>query len=89
MTDSLIYIGRCCGMEMNMDETNVIRISRQPSQIQIMIRETQLENVEYFSIWVNMINYARCTREIKSRILMEKQHSARKRLFSLANWTSI
>lgn len=40
MTDNLIYGGRCCGMEMNVDETKVIRISRQPSLIQIMIHET-------------------------------------------------
>jgi hypothetical protein len=89
MTDSLIYIGRCCGMEMNMDETKVIRISRQPSPVQIMIYGTQLENVEYFSYLGNMINYVRCTYEIKSRIPMEKQHSTRKGLFSPANWTAI
>jgi len=58
---------------MNMDETKVIRNSRQPSPIQIMIHETQLENVEYFSYLGNMItNYVRCTQEIKSRIPMEK-----------------
>jgi hypothetical protein len=69
MTDSLIYIGRCCGMEMNMDETKVIRMSRQPSPIHIMISETQLENVEYFRYLGNMVrNYVSCTREIKSRI---------------------
>ena len=77
MTDSLIYIGRCCGIEMNVDETKVIRISRQPSLIQIMIHETQLENEEY--------DNKLC--KITSRILMEKQHSTRKRLFSPANWT--
>ena len=75
MTDSLIYIGRCCGMEMNVDETKVIRISRQPSPIQIMIHETQLENVEYFNYLGSTItNDGRCTHEIKSRIPMEKQH---------------
>jgi hypothetical protein len=90
MIDSLLYIGRCCGMEMNMDETKVIRMSRHPSSVQIMISETQLENVEYFSYLGNMVrNYVSCTRKIKSRIPMEKQHSTRKRLFSPANWTSI
>jgi len=38
-----------------------------------MINQTQLENVEYFSYWGSMItNGARCTREIQSRIAMEK-----------------
>jgi hypothetical protein len=60
-------------MEMNTDETKVIRISRQPSPIQIMIDETQLENVEYFNYLGNMItNYIRCAYEIKSRIPMAK-----------------
>jgi len=37
MTDRLIKIGRCYGMQMNMETTKVLRISRQPSPIQIMI----------------------------------------------------
>jgi hypothetical protein len=28
----VIEIGRCCGMEMNVEKTKVMRISRQPSQ---------------------------------------------------------
>jgi hypothetical protein len=38
-----------------MDETKVIRMSRQPSPIQIMISETQLENMEYFSYLGNIM----------------------------------
>jgi hypothetical protein len=45
--------------------------SRQPSPIQILIHQKQPENVEYFNCLGSMItNYARCTREIKSRIAM-------------------
>jgi hypothetical protein len=45
--------------------------SRQPSPIQILIHQKQPENVEYFNYLGSMItNYARCTREIKSRIAM-------------------
>jgi hypothetical protein len=73
VTDSLVDTGICCGMEMDMDETKVIRISRQPSLIQIMIDETQLENVEYFNYLGNMIkNDIRCICEIKFRIPMAK-----------------
>jgi hypothetical protein len=35
MFDILTEVGRCYGMEMNVDETKVI--SRQPSPVQIMI----------------------------------------------------
>ena len=49
MTDRLIKIGRYYGMEMNMKTTELLRISRQLSPIQIMIDQKQLENVEYSS----------------------------------------
>jgi len=52
MTDSLIYVGRCCGMEMNVDETKVIRISRQPSLIHIMIYEHNWKIFNISAIWV-------------------------------------
>jgi len=37
MIDKLIEIGRCCGMKMNVEKTKVMRISRQPSPVRIMI----------------------------------------------------
>ena len=48
MMDKLIEIGSCYGMEMNVEETKVMRISRQPSPVTIMIDQKQLENVECF-----------------------------------------
>ncbi|GFG39086.1 hypothetical protein Cfor_11199 [Coptotermes formosanus] len=42
-------MGRRCGMEMNVEETRVMRISRQPSPIQIMIDQKQLKSVKYFN----------------------------------------
>jgi hypothetical protein len=50
-------------------KTKVMRISRQPSPIKIMIDQKQLENVEYLSSMIT--NDARCTCEIKSRIAVE------------------
>jgi hypothetical protein len=72
MFDRLSEIGRRYGMEMNVEKTKVMRISRQPSPIKITIDQKQLENVEYFNYLGSMINDARCTREIKSRIAMAK-----------------
>ena len=37
MTDKLTEIGRCYGMEMNVEKTKVLRISRQPFPAKIMI----------------------------------------------------
>jgi len=48
MIDKLIEIGRCYGMQMNVEETKVKRISRQPFPVKIMIDQKQLENVESF-----------------------------------------
>jgi hypothetical protein len=60
-------------MEMNVEKTKVMRISRQPYPIKIMIDQKHLENVEYFNYLGSMItNDARCTREIKSRIALAK-----------------
>jgi hypothetical protein len=41
-------VGRCYGMEMNVDKTKVMGISRQPSPLTIMIGLKQLESVESF-----------------------------------------
>jgi len=48
MIDKLIEIGGCYGMEMNMEKAKVMRISRQPFPVKIMIDQKQLENVESF-----------------------------------------
>jgi len=73
MIDKLIKIGRCCGMEMDVEKTKVMRTSRQPSPVTIMIDQKQLENVECFKYLGNMLtNDGRCTCEIKSRIAMAK-----------------
>jgi hypothetical protein len=73
MVDRLIEIGRCYGMEMNVEKTKVMRISRQPYPTKIMMDQKQLENVEHFNYLGSMItNVARCTCEIKSRIAMAK-----------------
>jgi len=88
MIDKLIEIGRCYGMEMNMEKTKVMRIFRQPSPVKIIIDQKQLENVESFKYLGNILtNDGRCTCEIKSRIAMAKAAFKRRGLFLLAHWT--
>ena len=67
MIDKLIEIGSCYGMEMDVEKTKLMRISRQPSPVTIMIDQKQLENVEWFKYLGSLLtNDGRCTHEIKS-----------------------
>ena len=45
MIDKLIETGRSYGMEMNVEETNVMRISRQTFAVKTAIDQNQLGNV--------------------------------------------
>ena len=80
MTDTLTEIGRCCGIEINVGNTRLVRISWEAFPLGIMIDKKQLKNVECFNCLGSMItNDARCTREIESRIAMAKAASNRKK----------
>jgi hypothetical protein len=73
MTGRLVETVRCYGMEMYVEKTKVIRISRQPAPTQIVIDHKQLENVEHFnSLGSMMTSDAGCKREIKCRIAIGK-----------------
>jgi hypothetical protein len=39
-------------MEINVEKTKVVRISRQSLPVKIMINQQQLENVESLNMWV-------------------------------------
>jgi hypothetical protein len=52
VTDRLTEIGRSYGMEMNVEKTKVMRISRQPSPIQIMIDKNNRRMWNISTIWV-------------------------------------
>ena len=83
MTDILIEIGKCYGVEMNVEETKVMRISRQQFQVKIMIDQKHLENVESFKCLVRILtNDGRCTCEIKCRNAMAKAAFNKRALFT-------
>jgi len=53
MIDKLIEIGSCYGMDMNVEKkTNVMRISRQPSPVTIMIGQNNWRMWNVINIWV-------------------------------------
>jgi hypothetical protein len=65
---------------MNVEKTKVMRISRQPLPVKIMIDEKQLENVESFKYLGSILtNDGRCTCEIKCGIAMAKAVLNKKR----------
>ena len=60
-------------MEMNVEKTKVMRTSRHPFPVKIMIDQKQLENVESFKyLSIVLTNDGRCICEIKCRIAMAK-----------------
>ena len=80
MIDKLIEIGRIYGMEMNVEKSKVMKISRQPFPVKIRIDQKQLENVESFKyLGTILTNDGRCTCEIKCRIAMAKAAFNKKR----------
>ena len=52
MIDKLIEIGRYYGVEMNVEKTKVMRISRQPSPVTIMIVQNNWRMWNVLNIWV-------------------------------------
>jgi hypothetical protein len=67
-------------MEMNVEKTKVMRISRQLFPVKIMIDQKQLENMESLKYLGNILtNDGRCTCEIKCRIAMAKAAFSKKR----------
>jgi hypothetical protein len=67
---------------MNVEKTKVMRISRQPFPVKIMIDQKQLENVETFKYLGSILtNDGRCICEIKCRIAMAKAAFNKKRTF--------
>jgi len=78
--NKLTEIGRCYGMEMIVEKTKVMRISRQPFPVKIMMDQNQLENVESFKFLGSMLtNDGRCTGENKCRITIAKAAINKKR----------
>ena len=73
-------------MEMNVEKTNVMSISRQPSPVTIMIDQKQLENVECFKYLGSLLTNVQDVHvKLNPELPWQKLHSARRRLFLPAN----
>ena len=74
-------------INMNVEKTKVMRISRQSSPVTIMIDQKQLENVECFKYLGSMLTNDRNVRvKLNVGLPWEKMSSTR-RFSLLANWT--
>jgi len=72
--------GLVLDMFSGVEKTKVMRISRQPFPVKIMIDQKQLENMESFKYLGSILtNDGRCTCEIKCRIAMAKAAFNKKR----------
>jgi len=81
MINKLTEIGGCYGMEMNVEKTKVMRISRQPVPVKIILNQKQLENVKSFKYLASILtNDGRCTCEVKCRNSMVKAAFNKKRV---------
>ena len=79
MIDKLIGIGGCYGMEMNVEKTKVMRISRQPFPVKVMIDQKQLENVESFKYLGSILtNDGNVLVKLNVEFLWIKLHSTRR-----------
>jgi hypothetical protein len=68
------------------EKTKPMRISRQPTSLQIKTDKKPVENVEEFNYLGSMItNDARCTEKLRPGLPWQKKHSTRGRLSSPAN----
>jgi hypothetical protein len=79
MNDRLSETGRSYGMEINVGNANVMRISREPSPLQVVINQKKLENVKYSNYLCSITNDGKCTHEVNSRIAMAKADFTRKK----------
>jgi hypothetical protein len=86
--DKLIENGRCYGMEMNVEKTKAMRISRQPFPVKIMIDQKQLENMESFKYLGSMLtNDGNVLVKLNVGLLWQKLQPTRRGLSLLAHCT--
>ena len=84
---ALTEIGRCCGMEINVEKSEIMIISRQSSPAQVITgqKKKQPENMQYLKYFRSRItNDAISTSEVKSMTAMAKEaFNKKKALYSI------
>ena len=79
MVNRLVDTGRKYGMEINIDKSQVMRVSRSNDSLQIKVSSRELKEVDHFKYLGSvLIIDGYCTREIKMRIAIAKEAFNRK-----------
>ena len=79
MVNRLVDTGRKYGMEINIDKSQVMRVSRGNVSLQIKVNNWELKEVDHFKYFGSVIiREGYCTRELKMRIAIAKEAFNRK-----------
>ena len=74
MVNRLVDTGRKYGMEINIDKSQVMRVSRSNESLQIKVNNRELKEVDHFKYLGSVrTRDGYCTREIKMRITIAKE----------------
>ena len=55
MVNRLVNTGRKCGMEINIDNSQVMRVSRRNESLQIKISNREVNDVDHFKYLVSVL----------------------------------
>ena len=77
MVNRLVNTGMKYGMEINIDKSQVMTVSRSNESLQIKVNNIELKEVDHFLRSV-LTRDGYCTREIKMRIVIAKEAFNRK-----------
>ena len=79
MVNRLVDTGRKYGMEINIDKSQVMRVSRRNESLQIKVNTGELKEVVHSKYLGSVLTIdGHCTREIKMRIAIAKEAFNRK-----------
>ena len=73
MVNRLVDTGRKYGMEINIDKSQIMRVSRNNESLQIKVGNRELKEVSHFKYLESVLTRdGYCTRKIKMRIAIVK-----------------
>ena len=69
----MVDTGRKCGMEVNINQSQLMRVSRRNESLRIKIGNRKLNDVDHFKCLERLARDGYCTREFKTDIVMVKE----------------
>ena len=71
---TLVDTGRKYGMEINIDKSQVMRVSRSNESLQIKVNNRKPKEVDHFKYLGSLLIDGYCTREIKGELPLPKNY---------------